>query len=78
MLIVDQAALTVRWLSRSWTPEGVKLIACTGERMETLITKLYSKAGLRTTSFEVRHAKGLSNEFRCYANFECGDWKWQT
>lgn len=44
--------------------------------METLIAKLYAKVGTRTTDFEVRHAKGLSNEFRCYANFECGDWKW--
>ncbi|KAI9680759.1 MAG: hypothetical protein M1817_004199 [Caeruleum heppii] len=26
--------------------------------------------GVRTTSFEPTHAKGLSNEFKCYANFE--------
>ncbi|KAF9731745.1 Protein-lysine N-methyltransferase EFM5 [Paraphaeosphaeria minitans] len=73
-----KAALTVRWLSRSWTPgsAGVKLIACTGERMESLVTRLYANVGVRTTDFEVRHAKGLSNEFRCYANFECGAWKW--
>lgn len=55
--------------------QGFKLIACTGERMESLIHKLYSKAGIRTTSFEVVHAKGLSNEFRCYANFAYQDWK---
>ena len=52
------------------------MLVCTGERMESLITKLYSKVGTRTTSFEVEHAKGLSNEFRCYANFESEDWKW--
>lgn len=44
--------------------------------METLIEKLYSKVGIHTTDFAVKHAKGLSNEFRCYANFECHDWKW--
>ncbi|KAF1977264.1 N-6 adenine-specific DNA methyltransferas-like protein 2 [Bimuria novae-zelandiae CBS 107.79] len=71
-----KAALTVRWLAKSWDEASLKLIVCTGERMETLITKLYSKVGTRTTTFEVRHAKGLSNEFRCYANFECKDWKW--
>ncbi|ORY12766.1 putative N6-adenine methyltransferase-domain-containing protein [Clohesyomyces aquaticus] len=81
-----KAALTVRWLAKNWTPmdaasskaEAFHLIVCTGERMETLIEKLYAKAGTRTTTFEVKHAKGLSNEFRCYANFECGAWKWVT
>ncbi|KAF2685884.1 hypothetical protein K458DRAFT_336727 [Lentithecium fluviatile CBS 122367] len=75
-----KAALTVRWLAKSWTPaeapDALRLIVCTGERMETLITKLYSKVDTKTTNFEVKHAKGLSNEFRCYANFECGEWKW--
>ena len=45
--------------------------------MEELITqKLYNKVGTKTTTFEPKHAKGLSNEFRCYANFECEAWKW--
>jgi hypothetical protein len=44
--------------------------------MEDLITKLYAKAGIRTTDFDIKHSKGLSNEFRCYANFECDAWKW--
>ncbi|KAH7138033.1 putative N6-adenine methyltransferase-domain-containing protein [Dendryphion nanum] len=72
-----KAALTVRWLAKSWTPESLRFVACTGERMETLITKLYAKIGARTTTFEPKHAKGLSNEFRCYANFECGDWRFR-
>ncbi|KAK5200605.1 Protein-lysine N-methyltransferase efm5 [Cryomyces antarcticus] len=86
-----KAALTVRWLSKSWTnpanarelqsaqnlnPTGLHLIVCTGERMELLITKLYGKAGIRTTTFNPEHSKGLSNEFRCYANFECSTWSW--
>jgi hypothetical protein len=40
------------------------------------MSKLYRAVGLRTTEYEVAHAKGLSNEFRCYANFECGEWAW--
>ncbi|KAF2466680.1 uncharacterized protein BDR25DRAFT_336271 [Lindgomyces ingoldianus] len=78
-----KAALTARWLAKTWVPmespnktESFHLIVCTGERMEDLIEKLYAKAGARTTTFEVKHAKGLSNEFRCYANFESGAWKW--
>jgi hypothetical protein len=69
--------LTVRWLAKGWTPETVRIIACTGERMETIITgKLYGKAGVKTTDYDIKHAKGLSNEFRTYANFECNAWKW--
>jgi hypothetical protein len=81
-----KAALTVRWLAKNWpttssSGETVylgkqpKLIVCTGERMEPLIHKLYAKASLATTDFEVVHAKGLSNEFRCYANFQSDAWK---
>ncbi|KAF2835900.1 N-6 adenine-specific DNA methyltransferas-like protein 2 [Patellaria atrata CBS 101060] len=70
-----KAALTVRWLS-VLGQEQLRLIVCTGERMSELITKLYAKSGIRTTSYEVKHAKGLSNEFRCYANFECASWNW--
>jgi hypothetical protein len=80
--------MTVRWLSRSWgatipssdskaLESRAKLIVCTGERMETLVNKLYRPQGMATTSFEPVHAKGLSNEFYCYANFECEDWKWR-
>lgn len=69
-----KAALTVRWLAKSWDHD-LKLIQCTGERMEDLMLKLYGKVGLKTTDFEIIHAKGLSNEFRCYANFDCTVWK---
>jgi len=75
-----KAAMTVRWLARRWAgstaagDQGVKLMLCTGERMEALAHKLYGKAGLRTTTFLPEHTKGLSNEFRCYANFPCDAW----
>ena len=76
-----KTALTTRFLARSWiTPQepgdGVRLISCTGERMEAVMRKLYGKLGMRTTTFEPKHSKGLSNEFRCYANFEGDAWKW--
>lgn len=85
------AALTVRWLSKSWasnTSSNIaeahnasnlpsRLIICTGERMASLVNKLYRPPGVATTTFEPVHAKGLSNEFYCYANFECEDWKWR-
>ncbi len=44
--------------------------------MESLVTKLYRSFGLRTTDFAPTHARGLSNEFYCYANFLCESWKW--
>ncbi|CAN8105012.1 unnamed protein product [Discula destructiva] len=71
-----KTALTVRWLAT--TPSlDAKLVLCTGERMESLVTKVYKTFDLRTTDKEVVHARGLSNEFYCYANFECEGWKWK-
>lgn len=46
--------------------------------METLARKLYGKAGLTTTTFYPEHSNPLSNEFRCYANFECDSWTYQA
>ncbi|KAK5172898.1 Protein-lysine N-methyltransferase efm5 [Saxophila tyrrhenica] len=73
----SKTALTVRYLSRTWASGTLKLISCTGERMESLMAKLYGKIGMLTTTFEPQHSKGLSNEFFCYANFECNDWTWR-
>jgi len=81
IVLTKQAAMTVRWLSKSWgacKSDDSRLIVCTGERMEGLITKLYRPQGVLTTNFEVVHSKGLSNEFFCYANFECAEWKWKV
>lgn len=72
-----KTALTVRFLAKDWRSEGLRLISCTGERMAGTMEKLYGRVGVRETDFEVVHAKGLSNEFRCYANFECEAWKWR-
>ncbi|KAI1469427.1 N(6)-adenine-specific DNA methyltransferase [Daldinia caldariorum] len=68
-------ALTVRWMSRPGP--RLRLVVCTGERMEPLITKLYRALGARATTYELVHARGLSNEFYCYANFECDAWKYR-
>ncbi|KAA6408795.1 MAG: N-6 adenine-specific DNA methyltransferase 2 [Lasallia pustulata] len=75
-----KAAMTARWLSKASPTQGsqpgVRIIVCTGERMESLVLKVYP--GVRTTSFEPQHAHGrLSNEFRSYANFECDFWSWR-
>ena len=76
----------MRWLLRpsanTRADNNRRLIVCTGERMEELVTtKLYKSLGVRTTDYEVVHARGLSNEFYCYANFEVegeGGWKWKA
>ncbi|KAK3313923.1 putative N6-adenine methyltransferase-domain-containing protein [Apodospora peruviana] len=79
-----KAALTVRWLAKPITADATtspKVILSTGERVGTLVTaKLYKSFGLRTTTYEPVHARGLSNEFYCYANFEASDgsWTWKT
>jgi hypothetical protein len=73
-----KAALTVRWLSKVWKSaeeDGLQLVVCTGERMGELVKRLYSKIGVRETDFVVRHGSGLSNEFRCFANFEWEPWR---
>ncbi|KAK4228187.1 putative N6-adenine methyltransferase-domain-containing protein [Podospora fimiseda] len=69
-----KSALTVSWLL-SKEKKPTKLVICTGERMQPLIMKLYKNHGIFTTDFEPVHAKGLANEFYCYANFECLGWK---
>lgn len=81
LLKVDLAAMSVRWLLKP-TPKDdsavikPKIIVCTGERMESMILKLYP--GTRTTTFVPQHTRGrLSNEFQCYANYECHEWSWR-
>lgn len=83
---VETAAMTVRWLAKpspapsssSSSSAPNRLIVCTGERMEELVTRLYRAFGVRTTTYEPVHARGLSNEFYCYASFECGEWRWKA
>jgi hypothetical protein len=76
--------MTIRWLAttdpgadgdQAGSSASPRLILCTGERMEALVTKLYRSYGLRTTDYEVKQS--VSNEFYCYANFECEAWKWK-
>lgn len=49
-----------------------KLVSSTGERMRDIIKRNYPETSL--TSFLPEHKNGLSNEFRCYASFECAHW----
>lgn len=50
-----------------------RLISCTGERMKDVIKKAYPETHI--TTFLPEHGNGLSNEFRCYADFEWNGWK---
>jgi EEF1A lysine methyltransferase 1 len=68
-------ALTARWLAKA-SSESTKTILVTGERMESLVHKLYMPFGLRTTTYDVIHT-GLKNEFYCYANFAGRPWSWK-
>ncbi|KAI0206010.1 putative N6-adenine methyltransferase-domain-containing protein [Astrocystis sublimbata] len=77
-------AMTLRWLARpstigattTTTTTTLRVLICTGERMETLVNRLYKPLGVRTTTYEPAHS-GLKNEFLCYANFECDAWSWK-
>lgn len=75
--------MTIRWLSRNPNPNTKtkakttpRVLICTGERMNTLVNRLYRPLGVRTTTYEPVH-EGLKNEFLCYANFECEAWQWK-
>ncbi|KAI1826590.1 putative N6-adenine methyltransferase-domain-containing protein [Xylaria intraflava] len=70
-------AMTMRWLARKTATEQPRVLVCTGERMAGLIAKLYGPLGVRVTTYVPVHS-GLKNEFYCYANFECGAWRWKT
>ncbi|KAI0474259.1 putative N6-adenine methyltransferase-domain-containing protein [Xylaria cf. heliscus] len=76
-------AMTLRWLARpatatntSSSTTSLRVLICTGERMEALVNRLYRPLGVRTTTYEPAHS-GLKNEFLCYANFECDAWSWK-
>lgn len=68
-----KTAITTRYLLKSVEPNVGKIIVCTGERVADLVKKVYT--GTHITSFYPQHANGLSNEFRCYSNYECSNWK---
>ncbi|GMM37463.1 protein-lysine N-methyltransferase [Saccharomycopsis crataegensis] len=77
-----KAAITVRALlvedKSQKTEDGTlryRVSSCTGERMATLIEKVYP--GVKMTTFYPEHERGLSNEFRCYASYEGSSWKFQ-
>ncbi|CAI5759535.1 unnamed protein product [Candida verbasci] len=53
----------------------IKLITSTGERMNDIVKKIYPDTFM--TNYYPEHKNGLSNEFRCYANFECSYWQFQ-
>ncbi|KAG7147556.1 Protein-lysine N-methyltransferase EFM5 like protein [Verticillium longisporum] len=72
-----EPAMTVRWLASPQVTTTGRVIVSTGERMRDLIAKVYRSFGVKLTTFEPKHARGLSNEFCCYASYECQLWRWQ-
>ena len=67
-----KTAETARFVAREWTPDGVRMVTCTGERMGEVVLSEYRGVGVRETGFEPEHANGLGNAFRCFANFSVG------
>ncbi|CUS08125.1 unnamed protein product [Tuber aestivum] len=54
-----------------------RIMICTGRVVRELVEKLFRPAGVRATTLEIRHSKGLSNEFLCYSSFESKRIKWE-
>lgn len=71
-----KTAITTRFLLKSVEPSIGKMIVCTGERVADVVQKVYP--GTHITTFYPQHANGLSNEFRCYSNYECSSWKFEN
>lgn len=57
--------------------DNVRLIVCTGSQVQSLVEKLYRQTGMRTTTFDVQHMNGLSNEFICQTSFEGRNLEWE-
>lgn len=83
LLTYKLAAITAKALlaknDNSKTRNGLlkhRFISCTGERMSDVISKAYPDT--KMTTFLPEHANGLSNEFRCYANFEWNGWRFRN
>lgn len=72
---ITAKALLVPESERSANQDS-RLISCTGERMHEVIFRLYPTT--KITSFIPEHANGLSNEFKCYANFEWKGWSFEN
>ncbi|KAL3231100.1 Protein-lysine N-methyltransferase EFM5 [Nakaseomyces bracarensis] len=75
-----KTATTAKFLlapnDKSKTKSGAfkhRFISCTGERMASVIKNAYPDSHI--TDFYPEHANGLSNEFRCYSDFEWSGWK---
>ncbi|KAL2210520.1 hypothetical protein CC79DRAFT_1394757 [Sarocladium strictum] len=70
-----------RWLLKpppaTPTEKVPRIIVSTGERVKSLVLKLLQPYGVQISTYVPGHARGLSNEFHCYANFECSEWKLQ-
>ncbi|KAK9473717.1 protein-lysine N-methyltransferase [Dipodascopsis tothii] len=69
-----KTAITARVLLNAESPARATVV-CTGNKVEDIVERIYP--GIRRTTFRPEHARGLSNEFRCYATSECAQWKFE-
>ncbi|XP_059468475.1 EEF1A lysine methyltransferase 1 [Neocloeon triangulifer] len=60
---LTKTAVTIRYLAKD------KILLCTGAVMSDLAQRLLQ---VRQLDFLPGHRNNLGNEFRCFANFECG------
>ncbi|XP_069496042.1 EEF1A lysine methyltransferase 1 isoform X2 [Ambystoma mexicanum] len=60
---LGKTAQTVKYLTKG------KILLCTGAVMEDAAA---SVLGVKMCKFIPRHTRHLANEFRCYANYDCG------
>ncbi|XP_065349746.1 EEF1A lysine methyltransferase 1 [Cloeon dipterum] len=60
---LTKTAVTIRYLAKE------KILLCTGAVMSELAQRLLQ---LRVLDFIPGHKNNLGNEFRCFANFQCG------
>ncbi|KAK1638107.1 putative N6-adenine methyltransferase-domain-containing protein [Colletotrichum phormii] len=72
-----KTAMSVRWMMKPDAAEKGRVIVSTGERMSEIVLKVYKPLGVRTATYEPTHSRGLSNQFCCYAGFECDGWTWR-
>lgn len=74
---LQQMADTALWLS-NLEDDDFRMILCTGQALQRSVVNLFGQHGTETTTFMPQHTKGLQNEYRCFANFECDAWEFEV
>ncbi|KAG0046506.1 hypothetical protein BGZ83_008341 [Gryganskiella cystojenkinii] len=82
MIVVDPPFLSEECLTKTMEtvrhllkPKTGKVVLCTGLVMAKVASE--SRSDLKITDFHPGHRNGLSNDFRCYANYDSKRWSRQ-